>query len=153
MLRAVPDTNILISAFMIEGNEYRLIEKGFKKEILLLTSLVLIEEFKEVALRPRFGFAKEEIDDFIDALLEVSRLVMPTQKITGICRDPDDEKLLEAAVEGKADYIVSGDKDVLSLRSFRSIMIVTAAELLQNPYRANATNRQEPKKRGDVRNI
>ena len=153
MLRVVPDTNILISAFMIEGNEYRLIEKGFKKEILLLTSLVLIEEFKEVALRPRFGFAKEEIDDFIDALLEVSVLVMPTQKIIGICRDPDDEKLLEAAVEGKANYIVSGDKDLLVLKSFRNVKIVTAAELLQNPNRTNATNRQEPKKRGDVRNI
>ena len=138
MLRAVPDTNILISAFMVEGNEYRLIEKGFKKEILLLTSLALIEEFKEVALRPKFGFTKEEIDDFVDALVEVSELVMPTQKITGVCRDPDDEKLLEAAVEGKADYIVSGDKDLLVLKSFSNIKIVTAAELLQNP------NRQRP---------
>ena len=153
MLRVVPDTNVLISAFMVEGNEYRLIEKGFKKEILLLTSLALIEEFKEVALRPRFGFAKEDIDDFIDALLEVSELVIPAQRITGICRDPDDEKLLEAAEEGKANYVASGDKDLLSLRSFRGIKIVTAAELLQNPNRANATKRQEPKKRGDVRNI
>ena len=153
MLRVVPDTNVLISAFMVEGNEYRLIENGFKKEILLLTSLALIEEFKEVALRPRFGFTKEEIDDFIDALLEVSELVVPVQRITGICRDPDDERLLEAAVEGKADYIVSGDKDLLVLKSFRGVKIVTAAELLRNPNRANATNRQEPKKRGDVRNI
>ena len=135
MLRVVPDTNVLISAFMVEGNEYRLIENGFKKEILLLTSLALIEEFKEVALRPRFGFTKEEIDDFIDALLGVSKLVVPMQRITGICRDPDDERLLEAAVEGKADYIVSGDKDLLVLKSFRGIKIVTAAELLQKAGR------------------
>ena len=130
MLRVVPDTNVLISAFMVEGNEYRLIENGFKKEILLITSLAIIEEFKEVARRPRIGFAKEDIDEFIDALLEVSKLVIPTQIITGICRDPDDEKLLEAAVEGKADYIVSGDKDWLSLRNFRGIKIVSAAALL-----------------------
>lgn len=64
-----------------EGNEYKLIEKYMKKEIILVISLDIIEEFKKVALRPKFGFAKEEIEDFIDALIETALVVQPSEKI------------------------------------------------------------------------
>ena len=132
MLRIVPDTNILISAFIVEGNEYRLIEKCFKREILLITSADVIDEFKEVALRPKFGFTEEEVDDFVNALIEAAEVVMPKEKVSGVCRDPDDDKLLEAALEGNADYIISGDKDMLVLKRFRNIKVVTAAKFLRN---------------------
>ena len=152
MLRVVLDTNVLISALIGEGNEYEFVKKCVQGKFVLVTSPEILDEFKEVALRPRLGIAAEDVADFIGSLVEVSEVVLPTEKVS-FARDPNDEKILEAAVEAKSDYIVSGDKDLLSLRSFRSIMIVTAAELLQNPNRANATRRQEPKKRGDVRNI
>ena len=132
MLRIVPDTNVLISAFIVEGNEYRLVEKCFKMEILLITSADVIDEFKDVALRPKFGFTEEEVDDFVNALIEAAEVVMPKEKVSGVCRDPDDDKLLEAALEGNADYIISGDKDMLVLKRFRNIKVVTAAKFLRN---------------------
>ena len=132
MLRIVPDTNILISAFIVEGNEYRLIEKCFKREILLITSADVIDEFKEVALRPKFGFTEEEVDDFVNALIEAAEVVMPKEGVSGVCRDPDDNKLLAAALEGEADYIISGDKDLLTLKRFRNVRVATAAEFLRN---------------------
>ena len=132
MLRIVPDTNILISAFIVEGNEYRLIEKCFKREILLITSADVIDEFKEVALRPKFGFTEEEVGDFVNALIEAAEVVMPKEKVSSVCRDPDDNKLLATALEGKADYIISGDKDLLTLKRFRNVRVVTAAEFLRN---------------------
>ncbi|HLD97538.1 MAG TPA: putative toxin-antitoxin system toxin component, PIN family [Candidatus Nanoarchaeia archaeon] len=131
MLCIVPDTNILISAFIVEGNEYRLIEKCFKREILLITPVDIIGEFEEVALRPKFGFTEEEIDEFVNAIIKASAVVMPRVKVTGVCRDPDDEKVIEAAVEGRASFIVSGDKDMLILEKIRGIRIVSAGELLR----------------------
>ncbi|MBI2176465.1 putative toxin-antitoxin system toxin component, PIN family [Candidatus Woesearchaeota archaeon] len=132
MLRVVPDTNVLISALIVEGNEYRLIEKCFVREIIIITSVDVLDEFKEVALRPKFGFSEEEVNDFVNALIEAAEVVMPKEKVRSVCRDPDDNKLLEAALEGNADYIISGDKDLLVLKKFRSAKIVTAAELLRN---------------------
>lgn len=132
MLRIVPDTNVLISALIVEGNEYRLIEKCFKRKILLITSADVLDEFKEVALRPKFGFTEEKVDDFVNALIEAAEVVMPIERISGVCRDPDDNKLLEAALEGKADYIISGDKDLLILKKFRNVKLVPAAALLRN---------------------
>ena len=130
MLRAVLDTNVLISALMGEGNEYELVKKCVEGKVALVTSSEILDEFKEVALRPRLGIAAEHVADFIGSLVEVSEVVFPTEKVSFV-RDPDDEKILEAAVEAKSDYIVSGDRDLLSLRSFRGIKIVAAAELLQ----------------------
>lgn len=132
MLRVVPDTNVLISALIVEGNEYRLIEKCFMREIIIITSADVLDEFKEVALRPKFGFTEEEVDDFVNALIEAAEVVMPKEKVSSVCRDPDDDKLLEAALEGNADYIISGDKDLLVLKRFRNVKVVTAAEFLRN---------------------
>ena len=77
MLRIVPDTNILISAFIVEGNEYRLIEKCFKREILLITPVDIIGEFEEVALMPKFGFTEEEIDEFVIAIVKQYAAIIP----------------------------------------------------------------------------
>ena len=130
MLRIVSDTNVLISALGWKGNEYVLIENCFDKKILLILSLNILDEFKEVVSRSEFNFVEEEIDEFINALIEVAIIVQPTEKVTA-CRDSEDDKFLETALEGKAYYIVSGDKDLLSIRSFRAVRIVTTVGFLQ----------------------
>jgi uncharacterized protein len=130
MLRIVPDTNVLVSALGWKGNEYRLMEKCFKREILPVTSLDILHEFKEAASKPELGFTSEEADEFITALIETALVVQPTEKLA-VCRDPEDDKFLEAALEGKAGFIISGDKDLLALKRFRNINIVTAAEFMR----------------------
>lgn len=130
MLRIVPDTNVLLSALLVEGNERLLIEKCFCRDFQLVISLDILDEFKEVALRPKFGFSVEELDEFINALVLVSDVVVPAEKVKGVCRDVDDEKFLEAALEGKADWVVSGDKDLLVLGRFRNIIIGSASDFV-----------------------
>ena len=130
MLRVVLDTNVLISALIGDGSEYELVKMCLKGEFMLVTSPMMLEEFKEVAVRPRFNAATEELAEFVESLVEIAEVVLPTEKVS-FPRDPGDEKILEAAIEGKADHIVSGDNDLLALKSYRGVRIANAAAFLE----------------------
>lgn len=130
-MKIVVDTNILISALGWKGNEYTLLEKCINKKITLVISLDIIEEFRKVALRSKFGFTKEEVEDFTDALIETAIVVQPTEIIDIIKEDLPDNRILECAIEGKANYIVSGDKHLLNLKEFKEIKISTSSEVLK----------------------
>lgn len=89
-------------------------------------------ELIDVLCRPRFNgyVSREEREEFLNALLNQSELVEITELVR-VCRDPSDDKLLELAVNGNADYIVTGDDDLLALDSFRGIRVIRPAEFLR----------------------
>ncbi|MBI2041293.1 MAG: putative toxin-antitoxin system toxin component, PIN family [DPANN group archaeon] len=131
-MRVVLYTNVLISAFgWPGGNEYQIVHKCFKKEVELVCSPEIIEEFEQVALRPKFEFSVEEIDEFISALLEIANVVQPDEHFSAVIQDPTDNKFLDAAVAGKAQFIVSGDKHLLNIKEFRGVKIITPAEFVK----------------------
>jgi len=129
-IKIVADTNTLISAFGWEGNEYQLIEKCLLGEVTMVLSLNILKEFKDVAKRPKFGFGDEDIDEFIDALIRICVVVQPEKKLE-VSRDPKDNIILECAISGNVDYIVSGDDDLLDLEEYGGIGIVNAKEVLE----------------------
>lgn len=131
-MRIVLDTNIFISALGWKGgNEYNLVQKCFRKELTLICSPEILEELKAVSLRPKFGFSLEEIDEFISALIEISEIIEPEEQFKIVVNDPDDNKFLDAAVAGKANFIVSGDKHLLALKEFKGVKIVSPAEFIR----------------------
>ncbi len=131
-LQLVVDTNILISALGWKGGKpYQLLQKCFNGELVLVLSPDIIEEFKEVALRPRLGFSPEEVDEFISALLEISHVVQPEKIPVYVLEDPDDDKIIAAAIAGKAHYLVSGDRHLLKLKQIKGIAILSPAEFLK----------------------
>lgn len=130
-LRVVVDTNILISAFGWPGNERALIEKAIEGKIQLCISSDIFEEFEEVSSRPKFKFSKEDIDDFIGALIEVADIVIPSCSVNIVKRDPSDNKFLECALEAKADYIVTGDNHLLKLKEYKGVKIVRTRGMLE----------------------
>jgi uncharacterized protein len=126
-MRLVVDTNVFVSAALKEaswpGNTVRWIGKYGG----LLKTSVTEKEVLEVLQRPRI--APKIAPFFLDNVRRVfaaAELVTITELVTG-CRDPDDDKFLELAVNGRADVIVSGDDDLLALDTFRSIPIITPA--------------------------
>ena len=137
MLRVTPDTNVLISAFITEGNEYAVLDLAREGKIKLIISEAILEEFNEVIQREKFGFSQEQIVDFNTQLSAISEIVEPREKISAVKSDPDDDKILEAAVEGKVDYLISGDKHLLDLEKFRGINVVNARTFL-NKIRSNS---------------
>ncbi len=108
----------------------KVISFAFSKHEVLVSQAYLVE-VNEVLSRPKFRrwFSQEDADTLIDALLQQSFVVVPTTKIDE-CRDPKDNFLLSLAVDGKADALVAGDKDLLVLSPFRGIAIVRPADFL-----------------------
>ena len=88
-----------------------------------------MEELAE-KLELKFGFSSEQSAETIARHLRFFRMVKIPKVLNAVPRDPDDNAVLECAIEGKAAFIVSGDKDLLELKNFRGVEIVRASEFL-----------------------
>jgi|SRR3989344_4925722 len=131
--RAVSDTNVLIStAIMKLVNPRKIFKMFLDDKIILIESEELITELKEVLMRPKFDFISMiEKESFIKSLTELCEIVKPRQKLEIIKEDPDDNIVLETAIRGKVDYIISGDEHLLKLKEFRGIKIISPKEFLE----------------------
>ena len=128
-LKVVLDTNIYISAILFGGNPERIRKLSKEKELEILISETMIAEVAEV-LRKKFNWESWQISQIIDEIRETATLIIPKQTISIIKKDEDDNRILECSVEGKAQYIVSGDKHLLSLKEYQSVKILSPAEFL-----------------------
>ena len=135
MLRAVVDTNILVSGLVSPlGSPARIIHHWLQGDFLLLVSPVLLDELRRVLEYPRIsnrlGWSPAERQRFLDRLTKLALLTPGTLSLPGVTRDPKDDPVVACAVEGRADYIVSGDRDLLALRIYQGVRIVTPCEFL-----------------------
>lgn len=131
-IRCVFDTNVIVSALLFENSKPAQALRYALANGEVLLSLDLLEELNEVLGRKRFNryVTSEEREKFLEALVERAVLVELTEKMQE-CRDPKDDKVLELALSGEAQYIVSGDKDLLVLHPFRNVVVITADEFLK----------------------
>jgi len=125
------DTNILISALGWNGKSRQIFQKCVNSELELITSPEQIIELRKVMDYPKFAFTEEQKDTFISIILEIATMVEITGKVKIIKDDPDDDAILETAIIGKVDYIISGDPHLLELREYAGIKIVTASIFLE----------------------
>jgi putative PIN family toxin of toxin-antitoxin system len=129
-MRAVFDTNIFVSAFIIPGS---LAEKAFLKVIeredILLLSKEMLDELLSI-LSTKFSRDREEISRVAVILSEMAEWVRPTTRI-GVLRDEPDNRILECAVFGKADIIVTGDKEMLKLKIYEKTKIISLKAYLE----------------------
>ena len=80
--------------------------------------------------RPKFNVAHRQIINFVGSIEEIATHVILLGTIQGICRDSDDDKILECAILGDVDFIISGDNDLLSLKIFQGIPIITPSDYI-----------------------
>lgn len=131
--RAVFDTNVLISAALsIRGAPREALLQVAGRGVLLVSDDTA-EEFVTRLRRPKFDpyLDPSDREEYIAWILARAERVEVTQRIAA-SRDPDDDKFLELAVCGRADVIVSGDRDLTSLHPFRGIPIRTPGEFLRS---------------------
>lgn len=129
--RIILDTNLWIS-FLITKDFSRLEDIILSKKVTLLFSKELLEEFISVAQRSKFKsyFTQKDIEDILKAISGYANFVDVKSEITA-CRDEKDNFLLALAVDGKADYLVTGDKDLLDIGKIEETRIVTIADYLK----------------------
>ena len=130
-MRFVFDTNVIVSALLLDGSVPR---RSFDKALdhgKILLSLAVLTELNEVLGRKRFDryLLEEERMRFLASLVREAELIEITEEVVA-CRDPKDDKFLELAVCGNASHIITGDQHLLVLHPFRGISVVTPKEFL-----------------------
>ena len=125
--KVVVDTNVFVSA-LLKSKICKFIYEELKRDSFeLVISPQLLLEIERVVKNEKFELDDEEIRDLI-VLLKRKVLLLPTGEKVEVCRDPKDNCVLECAIAGKVDIIVTGDKDLLILSPFRGILIVSPSE-------------------------
>lgn len=123
-MRIVLDTNVYISAAITSGLSQDILElAGTTNLITLLTSEEILEELKEKLLS-KFDRSENIVSLFIERIRKIAEVVEVSETVEIIKRDPNDNKILECALSGKANLIVTSDQDLIKLKTFRGIGIV-----------------------------
>jgi len=127
-LRAVSDTNVLIAAFVTEGICAKLLIRARRRNFDLMLCKGILQEFKAV-LKKKFAASPHDTTEALTLLSEAALEIQGrTDPITPICRDSDDDLILACARQADADYIVTGDEDLLVLKNYEGISIVSPRE-------------------------
>ena len=134
-MKITVDTNILVSATFWYGDSYKIIEKVDNKEIELILSKEIIEEYIEVLnskeIQEKIKKKNLEIKYTIEKIRTISQIVEKIRSIDIIKEDPTDNKFIECAIAGKATYIISKDNHLLKLKQFEKIKILKPEEFLK----------------------
>ena len=129
--RIVLDTNVLISAILFGGKPRRVLDLVISGSVDCTLSTVIFDELKDVLQRPKFGFSADVCFHIIEELHGACDIISPSVSVDAIRSDPDDNRILECAVEVQAQFIVSGDPHLLDLGQFEKIRILSPADYLK----------------------
>lgn len=130
-MRVLCDTNTLISAAIAKGKPRKLLLKALANEFVLIASNELLGELEEVITKPKFKLSSFEKSKSVAAVRKTAEIVKVQSDFKVIKEDPDDNMILNTAYDGKVDYIVTGDSDLLKLEEFEGINIVSANGMLK----------------------
>jgi hypothetical protein len=134
-IRAVLDTNILVSGLVNEhGAPRRLVDAWLDGRFTLVSSLYLATELTHVLAYPRIvhrlALTQTEVEALLTGLLATAEITPGQLRLPGVTRAPKDDAVVACAKEGQADYLVSGDRDLLDLSRYEGIEIVTPSQFV-----------------------
>ena len=134
-MRITVDTNVLISATFWLGDSHKIIELAEQKKIDLILSEAIIEEYRDVLI---YAEIQEKAKNknlamqwSVQKIFSLSKIVIPQRKVFVVHDDPDDNAILECALAGNVDYLITQDHHLLRLKAFEAIKILTPREFLQ----------------------
>jgi len=131
MFKVVIDTNVFISAFYLpESRPAEVVHFARKRKVLKFISLKILEEVDRI-LQKKLLWDQAKTQSALAQIRKFSEIVSPQEHLAVITDDPDN-RILECALEAQVDFIVSGDKHLLNLKTYRGITIVTPVDFLES---------------------
>ena len=135
-MRVVLDTNVLVSTLLFTGLASELVSLWQKGNLTVLLSSEILDEYLQVLAYPRFQLSEEEVKGLVeDELLPFMQVIKPGTRIHIVKREPSDNKFLECAVAGRADVLISGDKELLAIRHYRQVRMQAPSRFLETFFR------------------
>ena len=137
-MRVVIDTNVLISAIFWTGKPKQVLNKVRRGEITFLTSEFILEEIRDVLTREDtpFKLSAEEAERIVTEMRNLAVVVKIGSHVS-VCKDENDNKVLDCAIDGNANCIITGDSHLLQLSSFQKIDIMTVSDFLGHLKKGN----------------
>ena len=130
-MKVTVDTNFLISSTQWDYSiAHKLLKKLILSDAQIFTTQDILDETVEVLERD-FKYSKNEAMNIIEKILLFAKLIKPKQKIDIVKDDPDDNKVIECAIESSSDYIITYDRHLVKLKEYRRIKIVKPEEILK----------------------
>jgi uncharacterized protein len=130
MTRVVLDTNVIVSALVFGGVPRGILELAQAGQCELFYSQPIQTEVRRV-LAEKFDWPQAMLQQALPVLWSMGTLVAPLITLNAVPADPDDNRILECAVEAQAQVVVSGDHHLLTLKNYRSISIVTPRQFIE----------------------
>lgn len=135
-MRIIIDTNVLISGIFFAGLPGRLLQFWKDGHLTLVASSEIFYEYAEVIRRLGKRYPAIETSDIIDLLAVELEMVKAKKLRESICRDPDDDKFIACALSAKVEIVITGDKDLLVLRTYKGIRFLSPAQFFREVRRA-----------------
>lgn len=129
-IRVVFDTNVVVSALGFGGRPLEALLRAFDEDVQLIASDETLRELERVLAYDHLPFTKTEQTRY-PALIRLEAEIVAPENTVEIVRDSDDDKFLECALEGDAEYVVSGDDDLLDLQSYEGVRVIPPAEFIE----------------------
>jgi len=131
-IRIVLDTNILISSILFKGELTEIVDLWKRGKIVPVVSRETFDEFRTVLEYPKFKLTRDEITSIIEQeVLPFFEIADPSDKVSRVCKDPDDDMFIACALSASVDFIVSGDKHLCDVGVYKTIKIIRASDLLK----------------------
>ena len=129
-MRIVVDTNVIASAIFFGGKPKQVVDLVVGGSLDAYASNEILTEYDETVKELSMRFSCRQAELSLDIISKSMHVVEPSTSVS-VCRDPDDDMFIECAIEAECVYIVSGDKDLLSIEEYEGIQIMTVADFLQ----------------------
>ncbi|MEK6947025.1 MAG: putative toxin-antitoxin system toxin component, PIN family [Nanoarchaeota archaeon] len=128
-MKVTVDTNFLISATQWDYSvAHKLLKKLILSDVMIFTTQDILDETAEVLERD-FEYSKNEAKNIIEKILLFAKLIEPKQKVAIVKDDPDDNKVIECAIESSSDYVITYDQHLLKIKEYKGIKIVKPEEI------------------------
>ncbi|MBI4745392.1 MAG: putative toxin-antitoxin system toxin component, PIN family [Deltaproteobacteria bacterium] len=125
-MRVVLDTNVIIAAFAARGLCAEVFEICLSDHTVILSEHILSETYEKLIKKVRLP--QDSAQNIIDYLRDTAEVVEPELVDESVCRDKDDTRVIGAALKGKAKFIITGDDDLLVIKSYKGVKIITPRE-------------------------
>lgn len=130
-MRIILDTNVLVSGIFWSGPPFKILELWRDKKVRLITSPEIIVEYQRVAIELAEKFQTVTIEPLLSLIVASSEIYIPSDLPFQVCKDVDDDKFIACAIASRADFVISGDKNLLATSGYQGVKIIKPKEFLR----------------------